>query len=247
MSMHLFTTPDFGLANRLRGLVGAWAHAKHTGQTLDVLWTVSPACPYAIQDLFDPLPGTRYITEAHPPYSYESSDLGHLKDILAKHSLRVQLAPVLIASLKPVAALQERIRTLAGSIPFSECLGLHIRRTDVLPYAVSLGLPDPNPLEAFWALCDARPAVPLFLACDDKETVEACRARYGKRVHVAKEIPPSTTDKLRATDGEHAVLDLYCLALCKYFQGSRLSSFTTHVTYLREAWALSPSLRLIPL
>jgi hypothetical protein len=66
-SMHLFTTPDFGLANRIRGLVGAWAHAKQTGHTLDILWTVSPACPYAIQDLFDPLPGTQYITEAHPP------------------------------------------------------------------------------------------------------------------------------------------------------------------------------------
>jgi len=117
----------------------------------------------------------------------------------------------------------------------------------MLPYAASLGLPDPNPLEAFWVLCDARPSVPLFLACDDKETVEACRARYGKRIHVAKEIPSPTVDELRATDGDHAVLDLYCLALCKYFQGSRLSSFTTHVTYLREAWALSPSLRLIPL
>ena len=241
--MHLFTTPDFGLANRLRGLVGAWAHAKQTGQPLDILWSVSPACPYDIRDLFDTLPGTRYVTEAAGPYSYESSDLGHLKDILAKHSLRIQLAPLLIASLKPVAALQERIRSIAGSIPLSECLGLHIRRTDVLPYAASLGLPDPNPLEAFWVLCDARPAVPLFLACDDKDTVEACRARYGSRVHVAKEFG-SSTERLRATDGEHAVLDLYCLALCKYFQGSRLSSFTTHVNYLREAWALSPSLKL---
>lgn len=243
-NMHLFTTPDFGLANRLRGLVGAWAHAKQKGQTLDIAWSVSPACPYDIRDLFDPLPGTRYVDATEPPYSYESSDLGHLKDILTKHGLRVQMAPLLIASLKPVAALQDRIRSLAGSIPLSECLGLHIRRTDVIPYAASLGLPDPNPLSSFWALCDARPTVPLFLACDDKDTVEACRARYGARVHVAKEFG-SSAEGIRATDGVHTVLDLYCLALCKFFQGSRLSSFTAHVNYLREAWAMSPSLRLI--
>jgi len=243
--MHLFTTPDFGLANRLRGLVGAWAHAKQKEETLDILWTETPACPYAIQDLFDPLPGTRYISEAEGPYSYESSDLGHLKDILTKHKLPVYMAPVLIGSLKPVAALQERIRSIAKSARLSDCIGLHIRRTDVIPYAASLGMEDPNPLEEFWALCDALPAVPVFLACDDKETVEACRARYGDRIHVAKEIG-SFAGGIRATDGEHAVLDLYCLALCKYFKGSRLSSFTAHVNYLRQAWSMSPSLCLIP-
>jgi len=243
--MHLFTTPDFGLANRLRGLVAAWAHAKQAGHTLDILWTESPACPYDIRTLFDPLPGTRYIQGPvqEKEYTYESSDLGHLKDILAKHGLRATMAPLLIASLKPVESIRSRIRAIADSVPLSECLGLHIRRTDVIPYAASLGLEDPNPLGAFWALCDARPSLPLFLACDDKETVEVCRARYGGRVHVANEIG-SFAEGIRATDGVHAVLDLYCLAHCKYFQGSRLSSFTTHVNYLREAWAMSPSLKL---
>jgi len=240
--MHLFTTPDFGLANRLRGLVGAWAHAKHRGQTLDVLWTESDACPYAIQDLFEPLPGTRYIQERDPSgYVYESSDLGHLQDILTKHGLRVALAPLLLASLRPVPALQERLQAIAATSPLAHCLGLHIRRTDLLPYAASLGMGDPNPLSFFWTLCDANPTVPLFVACDSQETLDACRARYGDRVHVAKEMGGHVTG-IRATEGDHAVLDLYCLAHCKYFQGSRLSSFTAHVTYLREAWAKSPSL-----
>lgn len=243
--MHLFTTPDFGLANRLRGLVAAWAHAKQAGHTLDILWTESPACPYDIRALFDPLPGTRYIQspDQENEYTYESSDLGQLNETLAKHGLRATMAPLLIASLKPVQSIRDRIRTIAASVPLSECLGLHIRRTDMIPYAASLGLEDPNPLGAFWAICDARPSVPLFLACDDKKTVRACRARYGKRVYVAKEID-SSTEGIRATDGVHAVLDLYCLAHCKYFQGSPLSSFTTHVDYLREAWAMSPSLKL---
>jgi len=243
--MHLFTTPDFGLANRLRGLVGAWAHAKHQRQTLDVLWTESDACPYAIQDLFDPPLGIRYITERDASgYAYESSDLGHLNDILTKHGLRTSMGPLLIASLRPVAGLRDRIRDLVSSMSLTTCLGLHIRRTDLLPWAASLGRTDPNPLEAFWARCDAYPTQPIFLACDDKDTVDQCRARYGDRVRVAKEIGPSPNAYgIRATEGDHAVLDLYCLALCQSFQGSQMSSFTTHVNYLRAAWTLSPSLR----
>jgi len=238
----LFTTPDLGLANRLRGLVALWAHAKRNKRPLHVLWTPSDACPYRIEDLFDPLPDTTYIQTQEPSdtYSLSSSDLGHLSHSLPQYGISYAMAPLLIASLVPVASLRNRIRAIALSVPLSTAIGLHVRATDHTAYAASLG--GGSTLDQFYAIADANPSRPLFLACDDVTTVQQFRDRYGDRLHVAKEFEEVPSSPVRQTDGVHAVLDLYCLALCLAFQGSRFSSFSAHVDYLRQAWSQSPSL-----
>ena len=241
----LFTTPDFGLANRLRGLVALWAYAKKHKRDLHVLWTESEACPYRIEDLFDPLPNTTYLTNRDSPpsedaYSTSSSDLGHLSHSLPKYGIPYAMAPLLIASLVPVEPLRQRIRAMAASVPLSQAIGLHVRSTDHVDYAKSLG--GGTPLQQFYTIADAYPSKPLFLACDDVQTVKAFRDRYGDRIHVAKEFGPLDASTIRQTAGDHAVLDLYCLALCQGFQGSQFSSFSAHVDYLRQAWSKSPSL-----
>jgi hypothetical protein len=236
MPAHLFTTQDYGLSNRLRGYVGAWAHAKKAGCTLDVLWTPSPACPYAITDLFDPLPGSRFITAPGTDYAHTTNDHGHLFHILHGNGLSPELAPLLIASLKPLPAIRRKLAALAPTL--SGAIGFHVRRTDHTEYANTLG--GPTPLEVFWTIADAS-AAPIFLACDDSATLAEFLARYGDRVLTAKAFAEPMG--IRNTDGEHAVLDLYCLALCAQFQGSHASSFTAHAQYLRQAWIANPTLR----
>ena len=236
MPAHLFTTVDFGLCNRLRGYVGAWAHAKQSNCTLDVLWTSTPACPYAITELFEPLPGSRFITTPDADYVHTTTDLGHLSHILYGHGLSPKMAPLLIASLTPIPAIRRKLAALEPTL--SGAIGFHVRRTDHTEYANTLG--GPTPLEHFWDIADASVA-PIFLACDDPTTLAAFQARYGDRIITAKAFADPVG--IRNTDGEHAVMDLYCLALCAQFHGSNASSFTAHAQYLRQAWIASPTLR----
>lgn len=238
----LFTTPDLGLANRLRGLVALWAHAKKNKRPLHVLWTPSDACPYRIEDMFEPLPDTTYVQTQEPSdtYSLSSSDLGHLSHSLPQYGISYAMAPLLIASLVPVASLRDRIRAIALSVPLLNAIGLHVRATDHTAYAATIG--KGSTLDMFYAVADTHPSYPLFLACDDVATVQVFRDRYGDRLHVAKEFEEVPSSPIRQTDGAHAVLDLYCLALCLAFQGSNFSSFSEHVVYLRQAWSQSPSL-----
>lgn len=242
MNYHLFTTLDYGLCNRLRGYVGAWAYAKKMKCTLHVLWTRTPACPYAIEELFEPLPNTRFITaeeSAATTYAHTTNDHGHLSHILSKNGIAPSMAPLLIASLVPVEAIRQKLEYISSDVPLNVAIGLHVRRTDHAQYANTVGGATPD--EVFWAVA-SRDSSPLFLACDDRTTQEAFQRRYGARVHTVTNITSSPS--LRQTNGEHAVLDLYALALCGTFQGSRMSSFSAHVEYLRMAWAASPTLKL---
>ena len=243
MSYHLFLPPDYGLCNRLRGYVGAYAYAKKQGCTLHVLWTRSRACPYRIEELFEPLPTTQFITpEQRNATTYEvvTSDVGNLPEILTKNGVSPRLSPILIASLKPVAAIRAQLRGLKEKLALPTAVGLHIRRTDHVAFADRYG--GSTPLDTFWLAVEKSPDRPVYLACDDPAILTEAVRKYGSRVQTAKEFGQAASS-LRLTDGEHAVLDLYCLALCDQFQGSRLSSFSSHVEYLRQAWSMSGSLR----
>jgi hypothetical protein len=237
MSRHLFISQDFGLCNRLRGYVGAWSYAKKVDCLLDVLWTPSPACPYSIEELFEPLPGTRFITEkGEHDYSHTTNDHGCLTYILSGHGLILETAPLLIASLLPRQSIR---RKLANLEPFlNKAIGIHIRRTDHVDYANTIG--GPTPMETYYAAADASSAL-IFLACDDPSTLAIFKQRYGERILTAKAFGDPIG--IRNTDGEHSVLDLYCLALCEKFQGSHASSFSSHALYLRTAWGINQMLR----
>jgi hypothetical protein len=244
MSYHLFTPPDFGLGNRLRGYVAAWAYAKKMKCILHVLWKEMPSCPYRIEELFEPLPNSQFITDdicSNTTYVYTSTECWHLSQLLNRYEITPALSSTLIASLVPVISIREKLEALYTSINCKEAIGLHIRRTDHVEYANSVG--GHTQLDVFWKRADSYPNVPIFLACDDVNTLVLCKKRYGNRVHISKDFSESPLSSLRNTDGEHAVLDIYCLALCRYFQGSHASSFSAHVEYLRNAWATSSSLQ----
>ena len=230
MPHHLFTTQDYGLANRLRGYLGAWAHAQRAGCILDVLWNESPACPYHIQELFEPLPNTRFITPTDAEtteYIYRTSDHGHIN---------TDIATILFGSLKPVETIRRKLAAIAPSL--KNAIGFHVRRTDHLEYAATCG--GTTPLEVFFSTADANPMAPIFLACDEPSTLVTFRNKYGDRVLTAKDFAATPTSSLRYTDGEHAVLDLYCLAQCKVFRGTRASLFSAHVVMVRLNQTVTP-------
>lgn len=242
MRYHLFTPPDFGLCNRLRGLVGEAAYAKHVGATLHVKWDPMPACPYRYEEMFEPLQNMVLISDVSDTTQYEckSTDVSFFRDVLSKYGVKSTrvLNALCIASLRPIASIRAKLRELAAQC--ATALGLHIRRTDLLEYAHKYG--GPTPMEVYYQAANNNPDKRIFLACDDPDTLKLFKNKFGNRVFTSMAFDAVPQEQLRKTSGVHAVLDLYGLAFCTVFEGTQYSSFTRHVHLLREAWIMTPSL-----
>jgi len=242
MRYHLFTPPDFGLCNRLRGLVGEAAYAKRVGATLHVKWDPMPACPYRYEEMFEPLQNMVLISDVSDTteYACKSTDVCHFNHVLSKYG--VKLTPMLnalcIASLQPIASIRATLRELV--VQCATAVGIHIRRTDLLEYTHKYG--GPTPMEVYYKAAITNPDKRIFLACDDPDTLELFKNKFGNRVFTSMAFDAVPHEQLRKTSGVHAVLDLYGLAFCAFFQGTQHSSFTMHVCLLREAWDKVPSL-----
>ncbi len=235
----LYVTKEMGLANRLRGLVSALAYCSRSKLNLHVSWVPNHECPYLFTDLFDVPSNTRFVTgeeiQKHGEYKIVTSDMGHLCHLLPKQGLSYNLAPLLISMLNPIEKIKEKIKNLVKLYDIQKCIGFHIRKTDHVQYANSVGMS--TPIEEFKMLAKLSDDN-IYLACDDKNVQEEFKKEFGERIKVYKDIE---NDKdFRQTDGEHAVADIYLLSLCKSFKGSFASSFTQHVLYLQEAWKIRP-------
>jgi len=67
----LFISKEFGLCNRLRGLLNAWAIASEKKLHLDVLWIPNDDCPFEFTDLFELLPNMTTMKE----YKYDIENI----------------------------------------------------------------------------------------------------------------------------------------------------------------------------
>lgn len=235
----LYVTNEMGLANRLRGLVSALAYCSRTKMKLDVSWIPNHECPYLFTDLFEIPANTRFVTKddivSHGEYKVTTTDMGHLCHLLPKQGLSYSLAPLLISMLNPLPTIKEDIKKLVKEYDIKNCIGFHIRKTDHIQYANSIG--QSTPIEEFKYL-SKNTTENIYLACDDKQTQEDFQREFGDRIKIYK--PIENTEHFRQTDGAHAIVDIYLLSLCKLFKGSFASSFTQHVLYLQEAWKIRP-------
>ncbi len=235
----LYIAKEMGLCNRLRGLVSILVFCSRAKKDLHVLWIPNHECPYKFEDMFVVPKNTTFISEKEKLDSYDliTEDMGHLCHLLPKQGLSYTMAPLLISMLTPTDKLISLIRQKYSEYNISECIGLHVRKTDHVQYANSIG--QSTPLEEFYDLLDKNPSNPVYLACDDKSVQEMFREKYKDRIRVFETI--ENDKEFRQTDGVHAVADLYLLSLCKFFKGSYASSFSAHVAYLMENWAMRPS------
>ncbi len=236
----LFIAKEMGLCNRLRGLASILAFCTRAKKNLHVLWIQNHECPYEFEDMFDIPQNTTFIKESQKLDKYDliTEDMGHLCHLLPKQGLSYTLAPILISALMPNPNVLKIIQEKAREFNIEKCLGLHIRKTDHVQYANSIG--QSTPLEEFYQTADQFSG-PIFLACDDKEVQETFIMKYPERVRIYNKIENNTS--FRQTDGVHAVVDIYLLSFCKFFKGSYASSFSAHVSYLMEAWVLKPILK----
>jgi hypothetical protein len=265
----VFEPPNYGLCNRLRGLVGAWAGSKKLRIPLFVLWNTCSACPYTYSDLFEPLskhPDVIHINntaEIPEKYNrkYHTTSVSHLNDILQSYAINPDIASFLISQLIPVANLRAEITGFYKRYSLdTNTLGIHIRETDIIDYLSSIkaqSVPVVNYYNAIDKWLKNNSSNTVYLACDDSARQMDILMRFGtERIIVYKNIasseeacaplcPPAikSASSLRQTTGDHCVVDLYCLALSARFIGSPYSSFSTHVNYLRETFEKVPLIK----
>lgn len=233
----LFISKEFGLCNRLRGLLNAWAIAREKKLHLDVLWIPNEDCPYLFTDLFELLPDTSMINEDEKDvknYSFITDYAGCIEEFcpLSRRKRSFHECKFLFSLLKPVESIRKIIVEFVRQNNITNCAGIQVRRTDHVSYA------EKNkcftPLSTFEQVIEhpENADTKVYLACDCAETQDYFKSKYGDKILFYKQIENSSS--LRKTDGIHAVVDLYVLALCRLFFGTFGSSFSKHILYLQS-------------
>lgn len=240
----LYISKEFGLCNRLRGLLNTWAIAREKKLHLDVLWIVNDDCPFEFTDLFELLPNMtimkeyKYDIENIKNYSFITDYAGCVEEVCPLTSKRrlFHECKFLFTLLRPVERIRDIIKQFVRQNNITKCAGIQVRRTDHVSYA------EENkcftPLSQFEQVIEhvENADANIYLACDCKETQDYFKSKYGDKIIYYKPIQDSSS--LRKTDGVHAVVDLYILALCRLFFGTFGSSFSKHVLYLQGGFKI---------
>jgi hypothetical protein len=238
----LFISKEFGLCNRLRGLLNTWAIAREKKLHLDVLWIVNDDCPFEFTDLFELLPNMTIMKEYKcdieniKNYSFITDYAGCLEEFcpLSRRKRSFHECNFLFTLLRPVERIRDIIKQFVRQNNITNCSGIQVRRTDHVSYA------EENkcftPLSTFEQVIEhpENSDTKVYLACDCAETQDYFKSKYGDKILFYKHIENSSS--LRKTDGVHAVVDLYVLSLCRLFFGTFGSSFSKHVLYLQNGF-----------
>lgn len=141
-----------GLSNRLRIVLGFWHVASIVHAKLLIIWGRDSTCPGSFLDVYQPILHTTFVTNASAAESIigqaharGSSILAlrtrgdwNLRRIITKYGNAddyhqdEHLVSRLYALLKPIPTLQGRIDAFSLANNISSCVGMHIRRTDMV-------------------------------------------------------------------------------------------------------------------
>jgi len=251
--------PGGGLCNRMAMLDSALALGRVLERPVHVLWKLGRSLNCRLDELFEPLPGVASVTYVHDNrplgklslrvrqkladwrgvdtwrrqelYSIRQDATALLERARRSDELRIRgdtrffAKGRLYADFRPVPVLATRI--LAASEGLEAAVGVHVRRTD---HAEAIRL---SPLSAFVeALREERrrePGVKIFVSTDDPEVLRTLREELGEAL---RHNPPEAFDRSDPRAIENAVVDLWCLASCRFLLGSHGSTFT------EAAWQL---------
>jgi hypothetical protein len=254
MLEHLVVLPRGGLCNRLRAIASAKRLASRSGARCTVIWDWgrydalfddgSDWLPYAAP--MEPgllMPGYHHIRHlgrgeggatpnrrvpvtTHPgvvvdsPYVFYAEEEALPKHLPEYESGVIGWVPKPQSEIIASAAAFREARLPPGTV------GMHVRRTDNKAAA------DRSPDAAFFAAGDreVEKGHSIFLATDNRKTLEIMRDRYGDRLlHYPKRSalderwPRQTTEPADVADD---LVDLRLLVGCEHVVGSAASSFS---------------------
>mmetsp|Transcript_27742 Transcript_27742/g.84676 ORF Transcript_27742/g.84676 Transcript_27742/m.84676 type:complete len:286 (+) Transcript_27742:161-1018(+) len=246
-----FICAEAGLCNKLRSVLSYRLVAQQRGRRLVVLWRRGPFCDAEFSDLFEPLSGVTFISDAADLAQTSQSALEReggpsAASVYDSHpQIKYTDAETeMYRALVPLPSLREAVVGVVGSFngPF---VAVHMRRTD---HSMMFG--DRTPDSAFCTFLDRHTPLPIFLATDNADTQRALLRRYPDRIRVVAPIQPSplsdpvgeefeaadvcSAGASRHTSIQYAVVDLFTCVEATHFMGTYLSSFSDTIYLIRR-------------
>jgi hypothetical protein len=263
--IHVHCAQRYGISNRIRSLAGHYALARVTGSAFSFSWDPDLSCPGNFSEIFSSslvcqadIPAIDHdaeILSIHP--GSIPSHCGSTTAAIAASYIPEEVAGIFqvevsnfYANLSPKPVIVERsaliLKKLAQSKGFP-CLGLHLRRTDLISHLSARGEDIPTD-DAVFAKVDAylhvNPGAMIFCSTDNPASECAVLRRYSERVVYNQKnwIDDNSEGALnhkvqsRLSTLEESAVDLYCLSRCDFIIGTKGSSFGS----LSASWGSKP-------
>lgn len=243
----IYVMPEEGLCNRMRVIASYYIKAKKYKNPLVVLWKKNHLMGCGLYDLFSEIDGVSVIDDLvliekiqkefqqKGRFFFESGKIAG--DPEKRKELRINLENIISTGedicvktcydngvcdwsiFEPNVTVKQRLDDI--SFLNDDLIGVHIRRKDQLASIRN------SPTELFiGAMVNEirhNNKVRFFLATDEEEEERFLRWYFGDRIISLSGKNNSRSD---ADGTRDAVVDLYCLSMCKKLYGSFNSSFT---------------------
>jgi len=220
--MSVVIKPRGGLCNRLRFLLSYYVYAKKLGKKLLVIWEKDKFCPGYFLDFFKPLDGVTFKENNNDNLKIEFQGFEWLPEHGRDDRIEYCKYLVLIQEIQNIVS--EYINVMGNSY-----IALHVRRTDIDELVKKNNNYTTD--DVFFNFIEENPEKKIFLATDNNETRKMFLSRYGDRICFYKEIKES--DELRKTSVLDAIVDIYICKDATIFKGTKGSSFSGFIQYLR--------------
>lgn len=243
-SVHVRFGPG-GMCARLHCLSGVAAVAEVVGKPFTVHWELRPACPIPIDNLFvgtwqsaEESSPDGFCAHKHIPQHAEGRKYHKLVRDLVPRETFISKMLTIRRSWHPVPGIQARIEELEDLYgPTSEMLGLHIRRTDMVPFMKRDRYHVPDWAWAHLASTRLKKhgLKKVYVATCCGKTHASMRHRLGD-VFVSNEakFDQSVRGPNRQTSVAAAVVDMYMLAKCSRVYATPRSSLSRYVSSLMD-------------
>ena len=220
--------PSSGLSNRLRTVLGYVNVINATNKHLLVIWLPDAQCNGYFLDYFLPIDNVTFTmkTQEKVDYTGQSSP----EAIASYYRLTVPKSIYNILKLTP--ELESKIDNFVKKHNIKNCVGIHVRRTDLTGNLFNNFLNGSNPDEDFCRYINKNSHnQPFFLATDNPDTQQFYIKKYGNRVIFFSLLYHN--NNLRKSSLENAIIDIYLLSYCRKIKGTNNSTFTEIAKFIR--------------
>ena len=205
----MIVRPLSGLANRVRVVL---SYLRAYNGNVEFVWTKDKCMDCEWSDLF-----------AEPEIKTTEASSNCIATCNAKSGLRHSHFSILVPSQEVKEKVEEFRRR------HKKYNSVHIRRTDFLDYARKNG--SPVSFAPFHDYC-ARSQLPVYVSCDDVQTMLMFKKEHGKKV-LTRNI--NWKSGFRQTSVLDALIDAMICVDSEHFLGTHLSSFSSMIRFLRLA------------
>jgi len=218
---NIFIQPNGGLCNRLRFICSYLKELmetkKYENTNIYIVWVVNEACNGKLEDYIQPLQNVYFIKKK------ENLNI----DIFSSSIVKSQINKNFLQNipLKLNDSIYKKIKFIINKLE-NNYISLHIRKTD-LEYYMIKNRNQKIMYNDFIKYIKENKGKKVYLATDNEETQKKFKKKFKNRVYVFKDIESST--KLRQTNLEHTIIDLFICGLSNKFMGTKKSSFSCFI------------------